>query len=188
VGLSWDCLGTVSGLSRDCLFSLWEIANGQTPSKSMLGWCHEKWLPITIKTVPDRAMPHLHLASCTQASGLIFSSICHPIHLTWFLSQHLLYIPCNASFPPDWIALLCCVPPALSPLLLSVADLMDCLQCYLSTMCPIMLDGLSRWEKCYFSGRLETRGNGFSEKRVYSQTYILNLLKRQEYRKYLLIY
>jgi hypothetical protein len=39
-----------------------------------------------------------------------------------------------------------------------------------------------------FSGRLETRRNGFSEKRVYSQTYILNLLKRQEYRKYLLIY
>jgi hypothetical protein len=34
-----------------------------------------------------------------------------------------------------------------------------------------------------FSRRLETRGNGFSEKRVYSQTYILNLLKRQEYRK-----
>jgi hypothetical protein len=34
-----------------------------------------------------------------------------------------------------------------------------------------------------FSGRLETRGDGFSEKRVYSQTYILNLLKRQEYRK-----
>jgi hypothetical protein len=29
-----------------------------------------------------------------------------------------------------------------------------------------------------FSRRLETRGNGFSEKRVYSQTYILNLLKR----------
>jgi hypothetical protein len=28
-----------------------------------------------------------------------------------------------------------------------------------------------------FSGRLETRGNGFSEKRVYSQTYILNLLR-----------
>jgi hypothetical protein len=34
-----------------------------------------------------------------------------------------------------------------------------------------------------FSRRLETRGNGFSEKRVYSQTYILDLLKRQEYRK-----
>jgi hypothetical protein len=28
-----------------------------------------------------------------------------------------------------------------------------------------------------FSRRLETRGNGFSEKRVYSQTYILDLLR-----------
>jgi hypothetical protein len=34
-----------------------------------------------------------------------------------------------------------------------------------------------------FSGRLETRGNEISEKRVYSQTYILDLLKRREYRK-----
>jgi hypothetical protein len=116
---------TILGLSRDCLFAPWEIANGRTPSKSMLGWCHEKRLPIMIKTVPDRAMLHLHPASCTQASGLIFSSICQPVGLTRFLSQHLLYIPCNASFPPDQIALLCCVPPALSPLLLSLADWME---------------------------------------------------------------
>jgi hypothetical protein len=38
-----------------------------------------------------------------------------------------------------------------------------------------------------FSGRLETRGNGFSEKRVYSQAYILNLLRGLRIQVYLLI-
>jgi hypothetical protein len=38
-----------------------------------------------------------------------------------------------------------------------------------------------------FSGRLETGGNGFSEKRVYSQTYILDLLRGLRIQVYLLI-
>jgi hypothetical protein len=39
------------------------------------------------------------------------------------------------------------------------------------------------WEELTSQGDLRQEEMGFSEKRVYSQTYILDLLKRQEYRK-----
>ncbi|KAF9502964.1 hypothetical protein BS47DRAFT_1490541 [Hydnum rufescens UP504] len=139
-----DSGGTVSGLSRDCLFAPWEIANRRTPSKSILGSCREKRLPITIKTVPDRAMPHLHPASCTRPDlSPFFSSIGQPFVLLG-LFYDIYYI---SSFP--LIGLLCCAPPCSlsAPSPLSLADSMDSPPVLPKHHVPPTSDGLSGREK-----------------------------------------